>query len=422
MPLDIEYRIVASDGKVCWSNCRAAPLFGADGSVRKWVGMNIDITERKQAEEALRDADRRKDEFLAILAHELRNPLAPLRTGLEIMRLGTADAARAERLRSMMMRQVDHMVTLVDDLMDVSRISRGSIVLDRHPVELATVIRSALEACDPAIRQRSHEISLVLPAETIRVDGDRTRLVQALGNLLTNAAKYTDPGGHITVRLEREGDFAVLGVKDNGVGIPADKLSNVFDLFMQVDSAVDRTQGGLGIGLTIVRQLVELHGGTIEVHSDGPGTGSEFVMRLPLSHAPVPEPATQPLSAAGVRPRRILVVDDNEDAARAMATILELLGHEVELAYDGAQALEVAEASHPEIVVMDLGMPNLNGYAAARRLRETPWGKSAMLIAVTGWGQEADRAASEEAGFDHHLVKPVELEAVQRLVATMDER
>lgn len=389
--------------------CRGAALFR-------------DVSERRQADDALREADRRKDEFLAILAHELRNPLAPLRTGLEIMRLGTADAVRAEQVRSMMVRQVDHMVALVDDLMDVSRISRGSIVLERRPVELTTVIRSALESCDPIIRQSGHEVSIVLPAETVHVDGDRNRLVQALGNLLINAAKYTDPGGHIAVTLEHAGEFAIVRVKDNGVGIPADKLSSVFDLFMQVDSAVDRTQGGLEIGLTIVRQLVELHGGTIEVRSDGPGKGSEFIVRLPLARAPAAEPEKPILQADSVRARRILVVDDNQDAARAMATMLELLGHQVELAYDGVQALAVAEAGHPEIILMDLGMPHLNGYAAAQRLRRTGWGKSAMLIAVTGWGQEADRAASEEAGFDHHLVKPVDIDAVQALVAQLDSR
>ncbi len=422
LPFEAEYRIVAPDGTLRWSSDRAAPLFGSDGKVRKWVGMNIDITKRKRAEDALREADRRKDEFLAILAHELRNPLAPLRTGIEIMRMGKMDAERIERVHAMMGRQVDHMVALVDDLMDVSRISSGRIVLDRKPVELATVIRSALEACDPIIRQRRHEVSLALPAEAVYVDGDLHRLTQAIGNLLTNAAKYTEPQGRILVSLRREAGQAVVCVKDNGVGIPAEMLTKVFELFAQVDSAIDRRQGGLGIGLTIVRQLVELHGGTVEACSEGPGRGSEFIVRLPLSATATEDLETRRLPEGGVRTHRILVVDDNADAAQAMATMLELLGHQVSVAFSGDEALEIAERVRPEAILMDLGMPHMNGYVAARRIREAEWGRAALLIAVTGWGQEADRAASEAAGFDHHLVKPVELDAVQTLVAQLDSR
>lgn len=419
-PFELEYRIVAADGSVHWSNDHAAPLFGSDGAVRKWVGMNVDITERRSAEEALREADRRKDEFLAILAHELRNPLAPLRTGIEIMRMGRIDPERGERLHAMMGRQVDHMVALVDDLMDVSRISSGRIVLDRHPVELATVIRSALEASDPIIRTKRHEVSLTLPAEAVWVDGDLHRLTQAIGNLLTNAAKYTEPNGHIFVTLERREGEACVRVKDTGVGIPPAMLEKVFDLFAQVDSAIDRRQGGLGIGLTIVRQLVELHGGRVEAHSEGPGRGSEFIVCLPLSATPRDELDAPHLRPAGVRPRRILVVDDNADAAQAMATMLGLLGHEVDVAFGGEPALRLAERVRPEVILMDLGMPGMNGYVAAQRIRETGWGRDVLLIALTGWGQQADRAASEQAGFDHHLVKPVELDTVQSLVAQLD--
>ncbi|MCD6674081.1 MAG: PAS domain S-box protein [Burkholderiaceae bacterium] len=422
VPFELEYRIVAADGSVHWSNDHAAPLFAADGTVRKWVGMNVDITERRSAEEALREADRRKDEFLAILAHELRNPLAPLRTGIEIMRMGRIDPERIERVRAMMGRQVDHMVALVDDLMDVSRISGGRIVLDRHPVELAAVIRSALEASDPIIRQKRHEVSLTLPAEAVWVDGDRHRLTQAIGNLLTNAAKYMEPNGHIFVTLERREREAVVCVKDTGVGIPPAMLEKVFELFAQVDSAIDRRQGGLGIGLTIVRQLVELHGGHVEAHSEGPGRGSEFVVRLPLSAAALEELEAPRIPEAAVRSRRVLVVDDNADAAQAMGTMLELLGHEVNVAFGGEQALRLAERIHPEVILMDLGMPNMNGYVAARRVRQSDWGRDVLLVAVTGWGQQADRVASEQVGFDHHLVKPVELDAVQSLIAQLDSR
>jgi len=421
-PFELEYRIVAADGSVHWSNDHAAPLFGPDGTVRKWVGMNVDITERRSAEEALRDADRRKDEFLAILAHELRNPLAPLRTGIEIMRMGRIDAEHGERVRAMMSRQVDHMVALVDDLMDVSRISSGRIELERRPVDLAAVIRSALEASDPVIRHKRHETSLALPAEAVWVNGDAHRLTQAIGNLLTNAAKYMERSGHIFVTLERLEREAVVRVKDTGVGIPPEMLEKVFELFAQVDSAIDRRQGGLGIGLTIVRQLVEMHGGRVEAHSEGSGRGSEFIVHLPLSAGSRQDPDAPRQPAAGVRTRRILVVDDNADAAQAMATMLGLLGHEVDAAFDGEQALDLAGRIRPEVILMDLGMPGMNGYVAARRIRQSEWGRNVLLVAVTGWGQQADRAASEQAGFDHHLVKPVELDAVQSLVAQLDSR
>lgn len=422
VPFELEYRIVAADGTVRWSTDYAAPLFGSDGAVRKWVGMNVDITERRGAEEALREVDRRKDEFLAILAHELRNPLAPLRTGIEIMRMGGIEPGRIESVRAMMGRQVDHMVALVDDLMDVSRISSGRIVLERRPVELASVIRGALEACDPIIRQKRHEVSLTLPAEAVRVDGDPHRLTQAIGNLLTNAAKYMEPQGHAFVTLERREREAVVCVKDTGVGIPPAMLEKVFELFAQVDSAIDRRQGGLGIGLTIVRQLIELHGGSVEARSEGLDRGSEFIVHLPLSTALLEGPGGYRLREAGVTPRRMLVVDDNADAAQAMATMLELLGHEVDVAFDGDQALRLAERIRPEVILMDLGMPYVNGYLAARRIRQREWGRDVLLVAVTGWGQQADRTASEHAGFDHHLVKPVELDAVQSLVAGLDSR
>jgi PAS domain S-box-containing protein len=418
--VDLEYRLRVADGSYRWTNDRAAPLIGADGSVRKWVGMNIDVTERRRTDAALREADRRKDEFLAILAHELRNPLAPLRTGLEIMRLAKGDSTHVEPVRAMMERQIDHLVSLVDDLMDLSRISRGRVELDRRHLDLANVLRGALEACERIIRQQGHELAVSLPPEAVHVFGDMTRLVQAVGNLLTNAAKYTERGGHIVLSLRREGGHAVISVKDDGLGIPAGMLERVFELFTQVGSGVDRSHGGLGIGLTVVRQLVELHGGSVVAHSAGPGKGSEFVIRLPVS-APLPasdsdEAPNRPVPKC----RRILVVDDNKDTASSLSTMLELGGHRLHVAHDGREALQVASEQRPEVILMDLGMPNLNGYEAAKRLRQEPWGKDALLVAITGWGQPSDRAASARAGFDHHFVKPVDPAVVQGLLTSLD--
>lgn len=420
LPINLQYRLLTAEGSFRWTNDRAAPLLDSEGRARKWVGMNIDITERRHAEEALREAGRRKDEFLAILAHELRNPLAPLRTGLEIMRLAKGDAGRIEQVRAMMERQIDQMVSLVDDLLDLSRISRGRVQLERRTLDLASVIRGAVESCERILRQQDHELTLSLPAEAVCVFGDSTRLIQAVGNLLTNAAKYTESGGKVGVGLVRENNQAVISVRDNGVGIPADMLEEVFELFRQVGSGVNRSQGGLGIGLTVVRQLVELHGGTIEARSEGPGKGSEFTIRLPASQATAAAQAPDGERNASRTSRRILVVDDNQDAASSLSTMLELGGHSMRVAYDGQQALKIAAEHRPEVVLMDLGMPNLNGYEAARRMREEPWGRDALLVAVTGWGQQADRAASEQAGFDYHLVKPVDPEAVQALLSALD--
>jgi CheY-like chemotaxis protein len=382
------------------------------------VGSSTDIDDGKRSEAALRQADRQKDEFLAVLAHELRNPLAPIRTGLQLVKIAGDDAARRERACTVMDRQLMQLVRLVDDLLDMSRITNGKIELHRQRVELASVIHAAMETSRPGIESSGHELTVTFPAEPIVIDGDATRLAQVFANLLNNAAKYTPRGGHISLTGERRGGVALVRVTDNGIGIPADMLSRVFEMFTQVDRSLEKTHGGLGIGLTLVRRLVGLHGGSVEARSGGPGAGSEFIVSLPVAAAAVadgdawasaPAPPPAPLSL-----RRILVVDDNQDAAESLAEMLRLRGHHVRTAHDGVAAVEAAAAFLPDIVLLDLGMPRLNGYEAAPRIRER-LGRGARLVALTGWGQPDDRRRAREAGFDHHLVKPVdaaELEAV----------
>jgi len=378
---------------------------------------------RKRTDELvneLSEANRRKDEFLAILAHELRNPLAPIRNGLQIIRLAGDNKAAAEQARTMMEEQLAHMVRLIDDLLDISRITRGKIELRKKRVELAAVIQSAVESSRPLIEASGHELTVTLPPEPIFLEADLTRLAQVFSNLLNNAAKYTDRGGRIRLTaLEQESDV-VIKVQDTGIGIPADMLSKVFEMFMQVDRSLERTQGGLGIGLTLVKRLVDMHGGSSEARSDGPGKGSEVVVRLPIMVAP---PAQKPQPCNGCREqanaastRRILVVDDSPELARSFDTLLRLMGHESRVAYDGLEAVEAAQAFRPDLVLMDIGMPRVDGYEAARRMREQPWGKDMVLVAMTGWGQDEDRRRSKEAGFDRHLVKPVDLATLQEVL------
>lgn len=367
---------------------------------------------------ALRDQDRRKDEFLALLAHELRNPLAPLRNGLEVLRL-SEDATIRGRSQAMMDRQLGHMVRLIDDLLDISRINRDKLDLRRARVALADVVRNAIETARPVLDAARHALVVSLPPGPVELDADETRLAQVFSNLLTNSAKYTDPGGRIELSARREHDRVVVAVRDSGIGIPASALPGVFDMFSQVDGSIERSRGGLGIGLALVKGLVEMHGGTITAESEGLRRGSTFTVRLPLltsaeQHdapaSPDPRPAPRPT-------RRILVVDDNQDAALTMADMLELLGDEVRTAHDGVHALALADAFRPEIVLMDIGMPHLNGYEATRRIREQPWGKVMTIVALTGWGHETDRARSRAAGCDGHLVKPVSLDDLEVLLA-----
>jgi signal transduction histidine kinase/ActR/RegA family two-component response regulator len=364
----------------------------------------------------LRDGDRRKDEFLATLAHELRNPLAPIRNGLQVMRLSDGDRPTVERARTMMERQLGQMVHLVDDLLDLSRISRDKIELRKERVELAKVVQHAVETSRPAIEQAGHELTVTMPPGPIFVDADTTRLAQVFANLLNNAAKYTERGGRVRLTVQRRGGEVVVSVKDSGIGIPAPMLSKVFEMFTQVDRNLDRSQGGPGIGLSIVQRLVATHGGGVEAHSDGHGKGSEFVVRLPLALSVVSQPALAAGEPAATHDRRrILIVDDNQDAAMSMAMLLGLRGNETQTAHDGLEALAVIPAFQPEVILLDIGMPGINGYDTARRIRELPAGRGIVLIAVTGWGQEEDRRRSQAAGFNHHLTKPVDPAQLEKL-------
>ncbi|WAS99346.1 PAS domain-containing protein [Nannocystis punicea] len=372
--------------------------------------------ERERLVEELRDADRKKDDFIALLAHELRNPLAPLRTGLQVMRLAGGNVDVVARTRAMMDRQLSHMVRLIDDLMDVSRISRNKLELRRERVLLADVIGSAVETARPQIEAANHDLQVSLPAGPVFLDADLTRLAQVFSNLLTNSAKYTAPGGRIRLDARRLGGEIVVTVRDNGIGIPAYALSSIFDMFSQIDRTLERTAGGLGLGLALVKGLVEMHGGSVTAASEGEGRGSVFTVRLPVladrAHADEADAGAVPSGPAC----RVLVVDDNQDGAGAMAMMLEMLGHEVRTAHDGVEAIEAAEDFRPHVILMDVGMPRLNGLDATRRIREQAWGKDIAIVALTGWGQEADRARSKAAGCDCHLVKPVNLEDLERLL------
>ena len=373
----------------------------------------------------LKDADRRKDEFMATLAHELRNPLAPILNAAEILRRKRPPDPELEWAAEVVYRQVHQMTRLVDDLLDVSRIAQDKIELRKERVELSTVVMGAIEASLPLIEQSGRELTVKVPPEPIILDADPGRLMQVLLNLVNNAAKYTDCGGHIAVTAERRGDRALISVADDGIGIPATMLPRIFEIFMQADHSIERSAGGLGIGLTLVQRLVEMHGGQVEAHSDGPGKGSRFDVLLPVAadvkrdDEPARTGSAQPGAAAA---RRILIVDDNQDAAESLRLLLSMLGHEVRVAHDGLEAVRAAAAHEPEVVLLDLGLPTLSGYEVARRIRGQAGGADVLLIALTGWGKEEDRRRSREAGFDHHLTKPVEFEALQRLLAATDRR
>ncbi len=367
---------------------------------------------------ALKEGDRRKDEWIAMLAHELRNPLAPIRNALQIFSMPDAPEAARVQARQMTERQLRHMVRLVDDLLDVSRIMRGKIELRKEPVDLASIIARGVETAQPLIDARGQELRVTVAPEPIPLEADPDRLAQVVANLLHNAAKFSERGKPIWLNAERQDDEAVIRVRDEGTGIAPELLPHVFDLFVQGDRSIERSEGGLGIGLTVVRKLVELHGGTISARSAGPGRGSEFIIRLPGVRAAPPAAPSPPRAAEAVSvPRRILVVDDNIDGAESLALMLRVLGHNVVLAHDGAEALRVAEAYRPDVVILDIGLPGMNGYDVARHLRERPATAQALLVAVTGYGQDEDRRRSEQAGFDEHLTKPVSAESLLGTIA-----
>jgi PAS domain S-box-containing protein len=370
--------------------------------------------------QALKEGDRRKDEFLAVLAHELRNPLAPVRNAIEILRAPQSASPNLQWAHDVIDRQVRQMTRLVDDLLDVSRITTGKIELRKERIELSAAVRIALEGSRPLIERGQHLLTVRIPPEPLWLDADLARLAQVLSNLLNNAAKYTRPGGHVWLTAERRNDQAVVRVRDNGMGIPPPMLRKIFDMFTQVGGTTDHSQGGLGIGLTLVKRLVELHGGRVEARSEGANKGSEFVVKLPLSREQgTGEPALQHAAAATCgEPRRILVVDDNRDAAESLSMLLHVRGHDVRVAYDGLEAVGAAIAFQPDVVLLDIGLPKLYGYDAARRIRDAR-GDKVLLIAVTGWGQDEDRRRSKAAGFDHHLTKPVDPEAISRLIDAM---
>jgi signal transduction histidine kinase len=368
---------------------------------------------------SLQEADRRKDVFLATLGHELRNPLAPMRNAVEVLRLKGPPVPELEWARGVIDRQVKQMANLIDDLLDISRIALNKLRLQKERLLLETVVQGAVETSRPVIEQHGHELNVSVPPEPIVVDADLTRLAQVFSNLLNNAAKYSDPGGRIWLSIVREGSDAVVSVKDCGIGIPADKLPNIFEMYSQVETAVERSEGGLGIGLALVKQLVTMHGGSIEARSNGLGHGSEFIVRLPidLTAQLKRQGNTDPDKSVTASGLRILVVDDNRDTADSLSMLLRFMGNEPQTAYDGIEAVAAAGEFRPDVVLLDIGLPKLNGYGEAQRIREQPWGKHIVLTALTGWGQEDDRKRSKDAGFDNHIVKPVELPALMNLLA-----
>jgi PAS domain S-box-containing protein len=416
-----EIEIVRADGTVVYVQNDVQPLFDTHGEIYGCVSVCVDLTERRRAESVLRDADRRKDEFLATLSHELRNPLAPIRTALEVMRIAGGDVEVVEKARATMERQVLHLVRITDDLLDVSRITQNKVELRRERIDLRSVLHSAADAVRPLMDAKGQSLILELPRQPLWMDADSTRLSQVFSNLLNNANKYTDRGGLIRVTAVAEGQTAAIAVADSGAGIPSDMLTRIFEMFTQVQEFRDRRQGGLGIGLTLAKRLAELHGGSIEARSDGPGRGSTFTVRMPLAAPVTDRPPTDEDSVASPREEcRVLVAEDNPDAAEMMRVMLSMLGHDVRVATDGVQAVALAEQFDPHIGFLDIGMPLMDGYEAARQIRNL-LGRRIVLVALTGWGQDEDKRRSRDAGFDHHLTKPPEPEVLSKLIAECAE-
>ncbi|MBC7414856.1 MAG: response regulator [Herminiimonas sp.] len=423
----IENAYCRKDGSVLRAQSSVAAIRSSNGEFLGIIAVVLDVSERLRSEEELRrlaaelsEADRRKDLFLATLAHELRNPLAPLRNGLQVMERSWNNGEALVKVHAMMDRQLTQLVRLVDDLLDVSRITQGKLDLRKERIDLRTVVNAAVETSRPVIEQAGHELAIVMPDEPIFVDGDAARLAQVMSNLLNNAAKYTYRGGRIRLMVWRERGMVAISVQDDGIGIPPAMLDKVFVMFTQVDRTLEKTTGGLGIGLSLVKGLLEMHSGTIEAKSDGEGTGSEFVVRLPVMMDVGAESDRANGQTNEVMPsarRRILVVDDNVDAADSLGVLLEMLGNEVRIAHDGEAGVAVAEQFRPDVMLMDIGMPKISGYEAARRIRQHSWGQGMLLVALTGWGEEDERKKSADAGFDHHLVKPVKLDVLTKLMS-----
>jgi PAS domain S-box-containing protein len=423
--IDVRFRnFKTGDGR--WMAYKVLKLTDDKGQALGFATVSQDVTERRRLEDGLRqlaanlsEEGRRKNEFLATLAHELRNPMAALSNMLEILRRKGPDEPAPPQAVEAMGRQLSQLVRLVDDLLDLSRITHNRLELRKGPVELGAVIDQAVESSRPLVESMRHELRVVPSPGPITLEGDAARLAQVFANLLNNSAKYTSPGGKIEVKTERRGKEAVVTVKDNGAGIPPERLDSIFEMFNQGQGSLERSQGGLGIGLTLVRRLVQMHGGSVQAESAGEGKGAEFVVRLPIHEprpaaSPEPAPAREPSAA-----RRILVVDDNHDSAESLAMLLSITGNQTSTAHDGAEALDAAARHRPDVVLLDIGLPTLNGYEVCRRIREEPWGKEMVLIALTGWGQDEDRRKSQEAGFDGHLVKPVNYPALMALLATL---
>jgi PAS domain S-box-containing protein len=418
-----EHRIVRAPDDVLWVKAFGRYDYDERGKAVRFAGLNLDITELKRAQEDLREADQRKDEFLAVLAHELRNPLAPLRDSLRLFERAAIVDPKLGTARQIMQRQIAQMVRLIDDLLDISRITRNKLELRKETTRVADALESALETCRPAITAAGHRLNVHMPSEALHAYADPIRLAQIFSNLLSNAVKYTQAGGEIMVTVAREQQQAVISISDSGVGIEPHNLSRIFEMFTQVRAEPERRLGGLGIGLALASQLVRLHGGTIVATSRGRGAGSTFAVRLPIVDPPqvlAPQPGARESSGAADR-RRVLVTDDNEDAATALALLLTHMGNDVQIAHDGQEALDVAAEFRPDLILMDVGMPRLDGLEATRRLRTTEWGRRATIVALTGWGQETDRRRSHEAGADAHLVKPVDPEALEKVLAALPE-
>jgi PAS domain S-box-containing protein len=400
----------------------AAPIKDEQGRVAGVVLVFRDNTERRRTEAALREADRRKDEFLATLAHELRNPLAPIRNAVQVFRIKEVPDPQLQSARDIIDRQVQQMARLVDDLLDVSRITRGKIQLRKERIDLPAAVRSAVEAVRPLIDAQAHQLTITLPPQPVCLDADPIRLAQVVSNLLHNAAKFTEKGGHVWLTVEKQGGEIAISVRDTGIGIAAEHLPHLFAMFYQVVPALERSQGGLGIGLALVKGLVELHGGSAEARSGGPGKGSEVTVRLPVASSPQEledsGKSGEDPKPGGMMPRcRILIADDLPDSVESLAMILRLGGHDIQTARDGLEAVQAAATLCPDVIFLDIGMPKMNGYEAARSIRQHPWGRHIVLVALTGWGQEDDKRRATEAGFDHHLTKPVDAVTLDKLLS-----